>query len=79
MSQKVFYDYVLQEETQTENSEITYTICPKKYDKFVSDAFARNISLLLCFFTIVAYALPLTINIYRIVKEKETRAKEGMK
>ena len=79
MSQKVFYDYVLQEETQTENAEITYTICPKKYDKFISDAFARNISLLLCFFTIVAYALPLTINIYRIVKEKETRAKEGMK
>jgi len=79
MSQKIFYDYVLQEETNNQNAEITYSICPKKYDKFISDAFVRNISLLLCFFTIVAYALPLTINIYRIVKEKETRAKEGMK
>jgi ATP-binding cassette subfamily A (ABC1) protein 3 len=79
MSQKIFYDYVLQEETNNQNAEITYTICPKKYDKYISDAFVRNISLLLGFFTIVAYALPLTINIYRIVKEKETRAKEGMK
>ena len=79
MSQKVFYDYVLQKETNTPDAQITYSICPKKYDKFINDAFVRNISLLLCFFTIVAYALPLTINIYRIVKEKETRAKEGMK
>ena len=79
MSQKIFYDYVLQEETNNPKAEITISICPKKYDTFINDAFVSNISLLLCFFTIVAYALPLTINIYRIVKEKESRAKEGMK
>ena len=35
--------------------------------------------MLLGFFILIAYALPLTINIYKLVKEKETRAKEGMK
>ena len=79
MSQKYFYDYVLQEETGNDYAQINYIISPKKYDKYIYDNFVSNISLLLAFFTIIAYALPLTINIYRIVKEKETRAKEGMK
>ena len=79
MSQKVFYDYVLQKETGNHNAEITYIISPKKYDKYVEDSFVTNIGLLLTFFTIVAYAMPLTINVFRIVKEKENRAKEGMK
>ena len=79
MSQKYFYDYVLQEETGKDDAQINYMISPKKYDKYIYDNFVSNISLFLAFFTIIAYALPLTINIYRIVKEKETRAKEGMK
>ena len=37
------------------------------------------INILLGFFVIIAYALPLSINIYRLVKEKESRVKEGMK
>ena len=79
MSQKFFYDYILQKETGNSRAEITYIISPKKYDKYVKDSFVSNLSLLLAFFTIIAYALPLTINIFRMVKEKETRAKEGMK
>ena len=79
MSQKFFYDYVLQKETGNPLADITYIISPKKYDKYVKDSFVNNISLLLAFFSIIAYALPLTINIFRMVKEKETRAKEGMK
>ena len=79
MIQKMFYDFILQNETGNPFAEITYIISPKKYDKYVKDSFVRNISLLLTFFTIVAYSLPLTINLFRIVKEKETRAKEGMK
>ena len=79
MIQKMFYDFILQNETDNPFAEITYIISPKKYDKYVNDTFVRNVSLLLTFFTIIAYALPLTINLFRIVKEKETRAKEGMK
>ena len=79
MSQKMFYDYILQEETGNENAEINALICPKKYDKYINDPFARNLGMLLGFFSLIAYALPLTINIFRIVKEKETRSREGMK
>ena len=67
MTQKVFYDYVLQKETGNPDAEINYIISPKKYNKYMT------------FFSIAAYALPLTINVFRIVKEKETKAKEGMK
>ena len=79
MSQKMFYDFVLQRETGKLNAEINYIISPKKYNKYIKDSFVNNISLLLAFFTIIAYALPMTINVYRMVKEKESRAKEGMK
>ena len=79
MTQKLFYDYVLQEETGNQNSEINMIICPKKYDKYIKDPFANNLGILLGFFSLIAYALPLTINIYRVVKEKETKSKEGMK
>ena len=79
MSQKFFYDYVLQEETGNPNAEINAIIYPKKYDKYINDPFAKNCQMLLGMFSIIAYAGPLIINIYRIVKEKETKAKEGMK
>ena len=79
MSQKLFYDYVLQEETGNPKARINGIICPKKYDKYINDPFARNLQMLLGMFSIIAYAAPLIINIYRTVKEKETKAKEGMK
>ena len=79
MSQKLFYDYVLQEETNDPNAIINAVIYPKKYDIYIEDPFATNSQMLLGLFSILAYAGPLIINIYRIVKEKETKAKEGMK
>ena len=78
-SQKNFYDYVLQEETGNPTAEINAIIYPKKYEEYINDPFARNCAMLLGMFSIIAYAGPLIINIYRIVKEKETKAKEGMK
>ena len=79
MIQKFFYDYVLQEETGNPNAKIDVILCPKKYDKYIYDPFASNLGMLWGFFTVIAYAIPLTVNIYRIIKEKETKAKEGMK
>ena len=79
MSQKFFYDYILQEETGNPKAEINAIICPKKYNNYINDPFARNLQMLLGMFSIIAYAGPLIINLYRIVKEKETKAKEGMK
>ena len=79
MIQKFFYDFVLQQETGNSDAKIDAIICPKKYEKYISDPFANNLGMLLGFFSLIAYTIPLTINIYRIVKEKETKAKEGMK
>ena len=79
MIQKFFYDFVLKEETGNSDAKIDAIICPKKYEKYISDPFAKNLGMLLGFFSLIAYAIPLSINIYRIVKEKETKAKEGMK
>ena len=79
MIQKFFYDFVLQQETGNSKAKIDAIICPKKYGKYISDPFAKNLGMLLGFFSLIAYAIPLSINIYRIVKEKETKAKEGMK
>ena len=79
MSQKIFYDYILQEETKNPNAEINAFVTAKKYGKYIDDPFAENSQMLLGMFSIIAYAGPLIINIYRIVKEKETKAKEGMK
>ena len=79
MSLKAFYDYVLQEETGNSNAEIEAIILPKKFELYVEDPFAENSQMLIGMFSILAYAGPLIINLYRIVKEKETKAKEGMK
>ena len=79
MVQKFFYDYVLQEETNNSRAEIRVILCPKKYSEYINDPFAKNLEMLLGFFTIIAYAIPMSINIYRNVKEKESKVKEGMK
>ena len=79
LAQKLFYDYVLQEETGISDAEINLMILPKKFEKYIEDPFAENSQMLIGMFSIIAYAGPLIINIYRIVKEKETKAKEGMK
>jgi ATP-binding cassette subfamily A (ABC1) protein 3 len=79
MVQKFFYDYVLQEETNNSRAEIRAILCPKKYSEYINDPFAKNLEMLLGFFTIIAYAIPMSINIYRNVKEKESKVKEGMK
>ena len=77
--QKMLYDYVLREETGKENATIGYIITAQKFKNFINDPMKNYISMLFGFFMVIAYALPLTINIYRLVKEKESKSKEGMK
>ena len=79
MIQKMIYDYVLKKETGNSNAEISLRLIAQKYDKYLYNIFNNFLSMLFGFFVLITYALPLSINIYRLVKEKETRAKEGMK
>ena len=76
---KLIYDLILKKETENPFAEISFTVAPQKYEKLTDDSFKYFLNFILGFFVLIAYALPLSINIYRLVKEKESRAKEGMK
>ena len=78
-TQKLIYDIILKRETNESMGEITFRIIPQKYEKFIDDSFHLFFKYMLGFCMIIAYSLPLTINLYRLVKEKESRVKEGMK
>ena len=79
MIHKLIYDFILQKETSNPKAEIGLRIIPQKYDKYLYNTFNNFLSMLFGFFVLIGYALPLSINIYKLVKEKESRAKEGMK
>ena len=77
--QKIIYDYILRKETNNNDAEINLVIYAQKCDKYLFNTFYSFLSMLLGFFVLVAYALPLSIYINKLVKEKESKAKEGMK
>ena len=77
--QRVLYEFVLKKETNNPNAEISYRLLPQKYDKYYYNILDEYLNIILGLFILVAYAFPLSINIYRLIKEKESRAKEIMK
>ena len=79
MTQKILYDYVLQKETGKNNAEINYNIIPQKYEEKLYNSLYQLLNEIISIFVLIAYAFPLCINIYRLVKEKETKANEIMK
>ena len=76
---KILYDYILQKETNNPEAEINYRLVPQKYDEYFYNIIDEYLNILLGIFILVAYAFPLSINIYRLIKEKESRSKEIMK
>ena len=77
--EKLLFDLILKIETKNPLADITFRVIPQKYEKVIDDYFSYFLNMILGFFMLIAYALPLSINIYRLVKEKESRVKEGMK
>ena len=71
---KLIYDYILKKETNNKDAEINFRLIVQKYDEYLYSIFNNYFSMLFGFFTLVAYALPLSININKLVKEKETKA-----
>ncbi len=76
---KVVNEYILQTITGNENATINYAITPMNYiesnnDEF-GEFFASNITIIMC----LAFMVPLSLYIYKMVYEKESRVKEGMK
>ena len=75
---KSIYDLILLKETNDDTVDISFRTMPQKFQKEKDDPFSM-FRFSLGFSIFIAYALPLTINLYKIVKEKESRVKEGMK
>ena len=76
---KITYDYILQKELKMPNAKIDFGVINLKYNEYKDDYFKYFLGLLLGFFMIVSYIIPFCLLIFRFVKEKETKIKEGMK
>ena len=75
---KVISDYIMSQEANNE-TKINFGIIPMKYKSYKIDPFGTVVGFLGPFFIIIAYMGHLCIYVYRMVLEKETKAKEGMK
>ena len=76
---KVVNEYILREETKNNLASFSYGIFPMKYTDFKLDDFGEYFGLVLVIIIIIAYMIPLILYVYKIVEEKESKTKEGMK
>ena len=76
---KLIYDYILQKETNTNTAQINYGVVAQKFTMYQEDPFSLFIGMILPFFLVVAYLVPLALQVSKMVVEKESRVKEGMK
>ena len=76
---KVVNEYILREETKNNLASFSYGIFPMKYTDFKLDDFGQYFGLVLVIIIIIAYMIPLILYVYKIVEEKESKTKEGMK
>ena len=76
---KIISDYILSQELDSNDTKINFGMIPMKYKNYREDLFGAFVGYLGPFFIIIAYLGHLCIYVYRMVLEKETKAKEGMK
>ena len=76
---KCIHEYILQKETKNKNAKLNFGLMPMKYINYKTDKLGPYISFIIPFFIMVAYMCSLCLYVYRMVSEKESRAKEGMK
>ena len=75
---KCINEYILKKEVNL-NATLNFGMIPMKYVNYKDDKFGEFIGFIVPFFLVIAYMCPLCLYIYRMVQEKESRAKEGMK
>ena len=76
---KIVNQYILQKETNNKNASFNYAVLPMKYTDFRLDYLGQFLGYLITIIIIVAYMIPLSLYVYRMVNEKESKTKEGMK
>ena len=76
---KVVNEYILKKVTNNNNATFSFGIFPMKYTDYKYDNYGQILGYVFTIIIIIAYMCPLGLYVYRIVEEKETRIKEGMK
>ena len=76
---KTINQYILRKETGDQNAELNYAIGAMKYIDYRIDSFGEFLGYMITIIIVIAYMSPLSLYIYRMVGEKETKTKEGMK
>ena len=72
---KIINEYILQKETGNVNASINFGMLPMKYVNYKKDRFGEFVGFIIPFFIVIAYMCPLCLYVYRMVAEKESRAK----
>ena len=76
---KLIHEYILRKETHNKNATLNFGMMPMKYVNYKRDKLGDYMPIIIPFFIMVAYICSLCLYVYRMVSEKESRAKEGMK
>ena len=76
---RIVNQYILRKEAKNENAELNYGITAMKYIDYRVDTFGQFMGYMIGVMIVLAYMCPLSLYIYRIVGEKESKIKEGMK
>ena len=76
---KIVNEYILKKETKNVNAKLNFGMMPMKYVNYRRDKLGDYMAFIIPFFIMVAYICSLCLYVYRMVSEKESRAKEGMK
>ena len=76
---KVISDYILKKVSKNNESSIEFGVLPMRYENYRTDSADTFLAFIGPFFILIAYMGHLCIYAYKMVLEKETKAKEGMK
>ena len=79
--QKIIGEYII-DDINGQNSfvaNIEIGMVAQKYNFYRTDPFGSFVGYIIPFFIVIAYMCPLCLYVLRMVREKETKAKEGMK
>ena len=76
---KIINDYILRKTTGVSTASINFGMTPQLYETYKEDPFGEFVGFIVPFFVVIAYMCPMCLYVFRMVNEKETRAKEGMK
>ena len=76
---KVVNQYILRKETNNNNAELNYGIAAMKYIDYRDDSFGQFMGYMIGVILVMAYMSPLSLYVYRMVGDKESKIKESMK